>query len=323
MKNKLYTIILVSLCVLVGFNSCSDDDDTALKNDLLKKSYGPVIPGTTLEFAYALGAVDGARLQTAEVTASIPGAEGTGISDKSRYTDYNGGAEIEVTIATSVSTGGAISKAALIDTIAATVRYFYIVPEEARGKQISFTFSGTSATSSVSMGSDAYTVSNMDIKIAQTMDLERCYYSVKDMRAYTKAEVESQNLGSKVDIVFIDKPTMGSGFSFGRALVAPSNEKNYLTAAEIPSGANNKTLIERRYWPDGQLKIGGGVQNVFIDDIDLRQAAVDGSVTYAYGLGTDQGVLIKTADGKYTAYLYINSYTDGVLTFGIKRLAIN
>lgn len=320
MKNKLFNIITLSLCILAGFSSCSDDDDPALKNDLLKKTYGPMIVGNTIEFAYALGAPDGGILRTAEVTASIPGAQGTGISKKSRYTNTSGN-EVPVVIATDSTTNGAVSKVSLVDTIAATVRYFYVIPEEARGKQLSFTFSGTSTTGSASYTSDTYTVSNMDIKTKLQMTLQKCYFSVATMQAYTKAEVEAQGLASQIDLVFVDKATMGSGWNFGRAFVAPSNDKDYLTADEIPAEASNKTLIERRYWPDGQLKTGN-IQTVFIDDIDLRQAAFDGTLTYAYGFGNDQGALVKTADGKYAAYIYLNTYSSGTLTFGIKRLAL-
>ena len=319
MKNKLFYIIF-SLCIVTGFSSCSDDEDPVLKNDLLKKTYDPLIAGTTVEFAYALGASDGGKLRTAEITASIPGALGTGISKKSRYTD-TGGNEIAVVIATDSTTNGAVSRVTLVDTIAATVRYFYVIPEDAKGKQLSFTFSGTSTTGTVSCASDVYTVSNMDMKTGQEMDLQKCYFSVENMQAYTKAEVETQGLASKVDLVFVDKATMGSGWSFGRAFVAPSNDQNYLESDEIPVGANNKTLIERRYWPDGQLKTGN-IRTVFVDDIDLRQAAFDGTITYAYGFGNDQGALIKTADGKYAAYIYINNYSSGTLTFGIKRLTL-
>ena len=116
---------------------------------------------------------------------------------------------------------------------------------------------------------------------------------------------------------------MGSGWSFAHGLVSPSNEKGYLYPVEIPSGAANRTLMEKRYWPDGQLKTSG-VPTIYVDEIDLRQAALDGVTAHAYELGQDQGVLIKSHDGKYIAYLYINETSSNLkrMSFAIKRLTL-
>ena len=99
--------------------------------------------------------------------------------------------------------------------------------------------------------------------------------------------------------------------------------KDIYILVEIPSGATNRTLMEKRYWPDGQLKTSG-VPTIYVDEIDLRQAALDGVTTHAYELGQDLGVLIKSHDQKYIAYLYINETSSNLqrMNFAIKRLTL-
>lgn len=51
------------------------------------------------------------------------------------------------------------------DTCAATLRYYYVIPEEARGKNISFSFYAIDSNGrSVSYDMGTYFISNMDIK---------------------------------------------------------------------------------------------------------------------------------------------------------------
>ncbi len=324
MMNKKFYNLLIWVFLIAVFSACEKEEESPLSNDLLKKSSGPIIVGNTIEFAYAIGSTDHSKLKAVEITASIAGNMGTGISTHSRKTSPSGGQEEAVLIATKTDTDGAISRAYLVDTIAATIRYFYVVPEEARGKQLKFSFRSTSETGGASIASQTYNVSNVDIFKGLIMTSgNECYFSLETMQAYTKEQVTSQGLESKIDFVYIYKPTMGSGWTFGHGLVAPSNEEGYLLPNEIPAGASNKTLLERKYWPDGQLKISG-TPTIYVDESDFRKAAFDGTITHAYGLGTDQGVLIKSQDGKYIAYLYINATSSNTkkIEFAVKRLTL-
>ena len=89
--------------------------------------------------------------------------------------------------------------------IAATVRYAYVVPAEAKGKNISFTFSSTSSTGAkASYSTPSYPVSKMDMKRLIELGNEgACYFSIEDMKAYTKEEVTTQSLASKIDFIYI------------------------------------------------------------------------------------------------------------------------
>src|SRR5947208_13157715 len=68
-----------------------------LQNDVIKRSLGPNVTGTSIEFAYAM-AVPSAKgkLVSAEVEASIAGAAGTYLENNSYYT--SNGADIPVKV---------------------------------------------------------------------------------------------------------------------------------------------------------------------------------------------------------------------------------
>lgn len=323
-KISWFSLYLLLYAVAVAFCSSCSDDESPLRNDLLRKDVGPVLVGNTLEFAYAIGSTDGTPIKAVEVTASFPGAEGTGIAINSRYTNPDNGEEEEVRIATETSTEGTVSKAYIVDTVAATIRYFYVVPEVARGSKIKFHFRSITGTGEATVQSPEYTVSNVEIfKNLSLSSGERSCFSLETMQSYSVAQVEEMGIAGKIDFIYTYKPTMGSGWSFAYGLVSPSNEKGYLYPVEIPSGAANRTLMEKRYWPDGQLKTSG-VPTIYVDEIDLRQAALDGVTAHAYELGQDQGILIKSHDGKYIAYLYINETSSNLkrMSFAIKRLTL-
>ncbi len=323
-KISWFSLYLLLYAVAVAFCSSCSDDESPLRNDLLRKDVGPVLVGNTLEFAYAIGSTDGTPIKAVEVTASFPGAEGTGIAINSRYTNPDNGEEEEVRIATETSTEGTVSKAYIVDTVAATIRYFYVVPEVARGSKIKFHFRSITGTGEATVQSPEYTVSNVEIfKNLSLSSGERSCFSLETMQSYSVAQVEEMGIAGKIDFIYTYKPTMGSGWSFAHGLVSPSNEKGYLYPVEIPSGAANRTLMEKRYWPDGQLKTSG-VPTIYVDEIDLRQVALDGVTAHAYELGQDQGVLVKSHDGKYIAYLYINETSSNLkrMSFAIKRLTL-
>ena len=326
MKNTIikHLCLLLSVSFIFAFTACDDDNDSPLKNDLLKKSSGPILVGNTIEFAYAIGSTDQQQIKAVEITASIPGSIGTGIATHSRYTNPDNGNEEEVLIATETNTEGSLSRAYLIDTIAATIRYFYVVPEEARGKTLKFHFRSITEKGGASIESPEYTVSNVDIFKDLSLSHEgfNCF-SLETMQAYTVAQVQEQGIAEKIDFIYTYKPILGSGWTFAHGLVAPSNEKGYLYPIEVPTGANNKTLLEKRFWPDGQLKTSG-VPTIYVDEMDLRNATFDGVTSHAYELGQDQGVLIKSYNGKYVAYLYINGTSSNTkrINFAIKRLTL-
>lgn len=343
----LFLIILISL-----FASCSDNESSNVKNDFMKKTASPAIVGETIEFAYAMGTTSG-RLNTAEAVASIPGAQGTGFGLYSYFTarssisyngvNYTGGAEVPVKTVKETNTNGATTTASMMekvethymnpvvalgagqsDLIAATLRYYYVVPEEARGKEVSLRFTAKSTEGeSASYQTPAYKVSKMDMKRLIVMtNSNACYFSITDMKAYTKAEVESQNLSGKIDFVYMYQAQL-NGFTYNHAFVSPGTDPKFVAIpANIPSGwTKNNTLMEKRVdVRDAQLK--GNIPNVYIDDIDFETLNLSAAVDYVLDCKAEEGAFMKTADGKYAAYIFINSLNTnngGTMTVSIKR----
>ncbi|KAB7733181.1 DUF4466 domain-containing protein [Rudanella paleaurantiibacter] len=333
MKTIGYAIgaVVGSLLLITGCQSDKVTPEGPLRNDLLKKTTGPAVVGDRIEFAYALGTVEG-NLQNVRAEATIAGGAGTGFSRFSWFTNRNTGVDQPVQTATDTVTNGALSTARIIDSPtsnkAVTLRYFYYPTADAKGKDVSFRFSGTSSTGQeVSFQSPTYRISNMDMRRSLVLaDGAKAYVSIADMAVYTKAEVEQNNLANKIDFVYIYRPTLGTGnFAFGHAIVAPSNPE-YLKDVTLPTGlARTRTAIDKRVdVKDAQLRGTSGF-DLYIDDIDLQQTTFPSAADYAFGFAADQGAFVKTADGAYNAYVYVNAVnnTARTMTISIKRLKVN
>lgn len=329
MKKITHALLPVLGIVLLTLGcQTKDPAPDSLRNDLLKKTTGPAVVGDRIEFAYAIGTTEG-DLRNVRAEASIPGATGTGFSRFSWYTNRSTGVDQPVQTAADTVTNGAVSTANIIDQStnkAITLRYYYYPTEEAKGKDVSFRFSGTSSTGKeVSFQSPAYRVSAMDMKRSIALvDGAKAYVSIADMAVYTKAEVEQNNLANKIDFVYVYRATLGT-YAFGHALVSPSNA-DYLKDVTLPTGlAKPRTAIDKRVdVKDAQLRGTAGF-DVYIDDIDLQQTTFPNAADYAYGLTADQGAFVKTADGAYAAYVYVNSVNNTAksMTVSIKRLKLN
>src|SRR5690606_8618788 len=147
--NKKYLLnISFFLSLLLLASACNEDEyalpevNQNLQNDVIKRSIGPNIIGSEIDFAYAMAlpATQG-KIISAQVEASIPGAAGTFLENNAYHTN-DLGADEGVRIGEPSTTNGSITKVDFsIDTFAVTLRYKYFVPEEARGQSVSFTFS--------------------------------------------------------------------------------------------------------------------------------------------------------------------------------------
>ncbi|MDR0575299.1 MAG: DUF4466 family protein [Tannerella sp.] len=339
--------VMLSLCLFV---SCDGDDDGGLmRNEFLKKTISPAIVGERLEFAYAMGSLDG-PLGTATATASVAGAAGTGFEEYSYYTtrtaisvngvNYAAGNDVPLKTVSGTSTSGNVSTAMmekLVDEIyvhpyvpygsnkvnldAATIRYFYVVPEEARGKEVSFTFTSESSTGHKAFcTTPAYKVSKMDMKRLIDMSNDgACYFSIADMTAYTREEVESRNLSGNIDFVYIYQNGF-NGFTYGHAFISPGSGAEYFARDAVASSwTKNSTKMEKRVdVRDAQLK--GNIPNVYIDDIDFETLQIDHALDFVLNFVNDEGAFMKTADSKYLAYIYVNSInSNGSIRVSIKR----
>src|SRR5690606_33418714 len=256
LKNR-YVVLLLAL----GFLGMGCNDDmvligdpvTALNNDCIKRSL-PVAPnliGEEIEFAYAMALPEElGNLTSAQVVASIPGATGTYFDPNSYHTNESG-QDVPVLVASDSQTdGGTTSVQFTADTCAATLRFYYVVPEEARGKEVSFQFSVTSSngqSAEYSMG--PYKISNMDMtrELSLTSD-DACYISFHDNAdaavIYTKSDlVADPSLASQVDLVYAHH---ASG-DISHAFYAADAPEAYRPDVEFPSGFSNQTRLIQEY----------------------------------------------------------------------------
>ena len=328
MMKRIFTIGLGTI-LLASLVACSDED-TSLQNDLIKRTTSPLIVGEKIEFAYAAGTPD-SKLSTLSVRASIPGATGTNFEPYAWHTEN--GTDISEVVATNCVTDGNTSTAEIIDSQATTLRYYYVIPEEAKGKRVSFIFSSVAEDGEeVSLNTPSYTISSMDMKKLITLSGEENgarYFSIEDMRAYTKDEVAAGNLSSKIDFIYAyaaTKTVNGNNYDYKHAFFSPAAEAYYPDDFVLPAGIEKKsTLMDKKlYVWDGQLKDDINTA-IYIDDLDLKEQTYENSADYVLDLRADGGVFMKTSDGQYSAFIYINSLNNDAKSavIGIKRLRLN
>lgn len=312
--------------MITSFLSCTKDDYkipdpvSEISNDCIKRTLGPNIIGLPIEFAYAMAVpkIKG-KLLSAQVEASIPGATGTFLENRSFYTN-NSGVDVPITIGAPGVTNGNISKVVFnIDTIAATLRYYYIVPEAARGKSVSFTFSVTNVngtTATYKLG--PYNISKMDIKNGIAVSNgANAYISIEDMAVYTQTTATS--VAAKIDLVYLYRaaPT-----TFTHALVSPDADLQYLPGVTLPVGVNKSSKIIKVFNLQDR-NLANLQYGIYIDDIDFQQVNLDNAPNYAIGLKAEAGIWVETQDKKYRAYIFINSInTNGSAVISMLRYAL-
>lgn len=292
-----------------------------LQNDVIKRTQGPNIVGQSIEFAYAMGISPGyGKLVSAEVEASIAGASGTFLENNSYYTNQSG-VDVGVPIGQpSVTSGTKTTVTFTKDTSAATLRYFYVIPPEARGKSVSFKFSAKSDDGeAVSYSMGPYTIAKMDmVRNLAVSNNNLAYISIPDMTVYNAAAAAAN--AAKIDLVYLYRNLTTSAFN--HSLVSPAADTLYLPGVTLPSGVNRSTKMIKVFnlqdYNLAQLQYG-----IYIDDRDFEELNFATAPNFAINLKAEAGVWVETADGKYRAYIYINSVnSNGSAVISIKRLAL-
>ncbi|UPK66656.1 DUF4466 family protein [Chitinophaga filiformis] len=321
-----YTLWFFSICVLVA--GCKDDKyavpspKNELQNDCIKRTLGPNVAGLKIEFAYAIAlpAAKG-KIVSAQVEASIAGDAATYLENKSYYTNGSG-EDVGIPIGDPSVNEGPLTKVAFTkDTNAVTLRYYYVIPRAAQGKEVKFTFSARSSngeTVSYTMG--PYTISKMDMVLdLPVKNGDACFISIADMAVYNATDAAA-NAG-KIDLVYLYRAI--SGISFNHALVAPAADTAYLPGVVLPTGVNRDTKI-RKTWNLRDFHLARLQYGVYIDDLDFQQLDMKDAPDYAINLKTEAGAWIETADGKYRAYIFMNKADDGKksATISIKRYTL-
>lgn len=329
MKLKIrYFVVLTLICL--GVVSCDQDivligdPVTELTNDCIKRSLpiAPNLVGQEIEFAYAMALPQElGKLTSAQVVASIPGASGTYFDPNSYHTNA-GGQDVPVLVASESQTSGATTSIQFTaDTCAATLRYYYSIPEEARGKEVSFTFSAKASNGqSVEYKMGPYKISTMHMtrNLSLTSD-EQCYISFRNNAEaaviYSKSQLAADpSLASQIDIVY----GYHANADLSHAFYAADSPEAYRPGVVFPSGFSSQTKMIQDYGlRDRQLS--DLHYSHFIDDLDFQTINMNRSTNYALVLKEEAGVWVETGDGAYRAFVYINKATASEVTISVKR----
>ena len=323
---KSYILALLGILMFTSaFTACSDDDAAGqlLKNDCLKRTLGPNVVGREIYFVYAMAQPYGSgRIVSASVEASIAGAEGTTLEHNSYHTD-DAGTDIPVPVGNPCQNeANRTTVTFAVDTCAAALRYHYIVPEEARGKEVSFVFTAKNnlgETVQYKMG--PYAISKCDVQRDLTLSKSKCYISIEDMAVYNLADAEA--IPDKIDLVYLWRnmtDPLDGGVNFGHTFAAPCADREWLSDLNVPATMTRNTRIRREYGIiDGHLTDEPNY-GTYIDDVDFETIELDDMPNYCVNMKAEGGMWVQMADGKYRAYVFINylkSVSGG--TISIKR----
>ncbi len=324
MQLKHYSLALLTILV-VFFTACQDEEyalptlEGGLHNDCIKRTLGPNVVGLNIEFAYAMALPKAeGKILSAQVEASIAGAPATYMEYRS-FSTNGSGVDVPVTIGSpSVNSGTKTEVVFSKDTCAATLRYYYIIPEEARGKTVKFTFSAKASNGqTVSYEMGPYNVAKMDMKLDLVLsDNNNSYLSIADMAVYNAATAATK--AASIDLVYLYRTYTTA--TFNHALVAPAASPDYKPGITLPAGVINSAKIWK-VWALRDQQLARLQYGIFIDDLDFQQLDFAGAPDYAINLRAEAGIWVETADGKYRAYIYINKIdnTKKEMTISIKR----
>lgn len=312
--------------LILAMSSCKKDQyalptpSDKLQNQAIFRSLGPNIVGQTLEFAYAMAILPSkGKLVSATAEASIAGAAGTFMENRSFYTAQNG-ADVGVTVGLpSVTTGTTTTFNYNKDTSAATLRYYYIIPEAARGKTVTIKFTATSSNGeTVSLNMGPYSIEKLDMTLnMKVSDNNMAFISIGDSTVYNAAGAAA-NPG-KIDLVYLYRNISTSAFN--HALVSPAADPQYMPGVTLPAGLTRSTKLVKTFnLQDHNLAPNLQYGNLFITDMDFQKMDFTNMPNYAINLKQEAGVWAETADGKYRAYIYFNvAATTGTATISMKR----
>ena len=310
MKQKYLSYLSLLFSSMLLFSACKEEKyaiptlPQELRNDVIKRTLGPNLVGQNIEFAYAMAIPKSlGKLVSAEVEASIPGAEATYLDNKSYYTNGSG-QDVGIEVGSKSVNNSALTTVTFTkDTIAATFRYFYKIPSAAKGKEVTFKFSAKASNGqTVSYAMGPYKIAEMDMVLDLPLkDSTAAYISIEDMAVYGPAAAATN--AAKIDLVYLYRVI--PKVTFLHSIVAPS-AKTYLPGVTLPAGVNRTAKINK-VWALRDFNLARLQYGIYIDDLDFQQLNISDSPDYAINMKAESGIWVETADGKYRAYVYVNS----------------
>ncbi|MGV8095004.1 MAG: DUF4466 family protein [Mangrovibacterium sp.] len=324
MQRKYFLFKIMLIVLAVSVSSCQDEElDIILQNDCIKRSICPNIVDEYIEFVYAMALPQSAgKILSAQVEASITGAPETWMEHRSYHTN-NSGQDVGIPIGDpSVNSDNTTKVTFTRDTCAAALRYYYVIPEEARGKKVSFTFTAKASNGeTISYPMGPYDITTMHMKLdIPVSEGNLCYISLADMKAYNAADAAAK--ATNIDLVYLYRNI--SGINFGHALVAPGANAEYLPDITLPAGVNGKSRL-KKVWDLQDKQLARLQYGVYVDDLDFVKLDMTNMPDYSINLKAESGVWVETEDGKYRAYIFVNAVnnTSRNATISIKRYTVN
>lgn len=324
--------IIYLLFVLLFVCSCSKDDFEKYGQDLTPEGFNvdirnnslpPYIVGEKIDLSFAAGSATKGNLLDLYVKSNIPGASGTLLEKTGIYYNWNLGKDDTYTVFSDVQQQGSDWKGTYVDTIAATARFHYVIPEEAKGKRVEIVFNancegGHGTKSFDCLVSNVELKRNIPIEVANEDGTAKSFFSLSKMQAYSLLEVQSENIYDDIDFVFLyDDKGPSETWKLNYAILSPSS--NYLPSGVLSESwsKKNDTDIEIKNWEDYHLQ-GSGRMN-FVDDIDFQEARFVTDTKMCINIANETRSLVKSEDGEWIALIWFKNVSKTNTLLNIKR----
>jgi len=147
-------------------------------------------------------------------------------------------------------------------------------------------------------------------------DNKACYLSIADMAIYDAATAATN--ADKIDLVYLYRAI--TGLTFNHALVSPAANAEYLPGITLPAGVNKSTKMSKT-WALNDFNLARLQYGIYIDDADFQVIDFTNAPNFVINLKAQAGTWVETADGKYRAFIYINSINNATssMTVSVKR----
>lgn len=330
-------LINLSLLLLFAISvcSCSNDDlekygqDLTLEGfnvDMRNNSFPPYIVGEELNLSFAAGSSSNGNLKDLQVKTNIAGASGTLLEKTGIYYNWNLGKDDTYTVFSEVKQNENDWLGTYVDTIAATAKFRYVIPNEAKGKKVEIIFNAGCAGGRATKTFDCQ-VSNIELKrnipiVAANEDGSgRAFFSLSKMQAFSLSEVQSQNMYGEIDFVFVyDNVGPAASWKLNYAILAPSCE--YMSSKLLGEswGRKNDTDIEIKNWEDYHLQ-GSGRMN-FVDDLDFQKAQFVTDTKMCININNDTRALVKTENGEWIGLIWFKNVSKTNAFLNVKRYKV-
>ena len=146
-----------------------------------------------------------------------------------------------------------------------------------------------------------YAIAKMEMKRNLKFDDDDCYISIADMEIYNEAEAAANP--DRIDLVYVWQRES----TFRHSFAAPAADPQWLPDIILPSGESKDTKIRKEFGMIDSHLTDEPNNGTYIDDIDFETIDLSNMPNYVINLKDKGGMWVETQDGKYRAFIYLNS----------------